>query len=180
MLFSRKGKREGKEIALIARACYNLDMNRKSESKNMTPRVSLTLLLTGIGFVCLSIWAEPLKLDFTPGFGLMQIIGILLGITLVAAAGYLFTAYRRDSSQEISLLSDIGMRLGLTGLLACYVAGLADMVGVGTHRGSLYERPFLGPLQLAGLVMGSLIVGGGLLLYWLGSSRKGQGGKEPE
>ena len=155
-------------------------MNRKPESKSMIPRVSLTLLLTGIGFVGLSIWAEPLKLDFTPGFGLMQIVGILLGVTLVAVAGYLFLAFRRDSSQEISLLSDIGLRLGLTGLLTCYVAGLADMVGVGTHRGALYERPFLGPLQLAGLVVGLSIVGAGLLLYWLGSSSKDQEGTEPE
>jgi hypothetical protein len=78
-------------------------------------------------------------------------------------------ASRRLAGQQRSLMADIGIRLGLTGLLACYVAGLADMVGVGTHQASSFERPFLGPLQVVGIVIGVLGVLVGLLLCWLGA-----------
>ncbi len=128
----------------------------------------------------MSIWAEPLGLDITPGFGLMQIVGLLIGITLMTAAGYIFTASRRPAGRQRSLLADIGIRLGLTGLLACYVAGLADMVGVGTHHASSFERPFLGPLQLIGIVIGMLGVLGGLLLCWLGARSQVQDESEEE
>ena len=148
------------------------------QSKPRSYNTSLTLLLTGAGIVALSIWAEPLKLDFTPGFGVMQIVGLLIGITLMTAAGYIYFAYRRPPSQKRSLLADVGIRLGLTGLLACYVAGLADMVGVGTHQASSFQRPFLGPLQQIGLVIGLLGVAGGLLLCWLGGRAQAQ--EDPE
>ena len=147
-------------------------------SKSGARNTSLTLLLVGAGVAVLSIWAEPLRLDFTPGFGVMQIIGLLIGITLMAVAGYISLVYKWPPKQERPLVSDIGVRLGLTGLLTCYVAGLADMVGVGTHQASSYERPFLGPLQQIGLAIGLLGVGCGLLLCWFGG--RVQLHKEPQ
>ena len=135
---------------------------------NTKSKVSLVLLLIGVSFVVLSMGADALGLDMTPGFGVFQTLGILAGISLLAAAGYIFLPSGRPSGRELSLMSDIGMRMGLTGLLACYVAGLADMIGVGTHQGIRYERPFFGPWQLGGFAIGLLIVGTGLLLYWLG------------
>jgi ABC-type Na+ efflux pump permease subunit len=160
--------------------CYNVIMNRRSSLRSVIPRVSLALLLVGILAGALALLAESLRLDFTPGFGLVQVLGTLLAITLVAAAGFLFPAYRRPAGREPSLLNEIGVRLGLTGLLACYVAGLADMVGVGTHRNPDFERPFLGPLQLTGLVIGLGIVATGLILYWLGCRMESREGEEPE
>ena len=173
-------KRPGGLIAPPARPCYNVDMDRRSSLRAMVPRTSLVLLLVGILAGALALLAESLRLDFTPGFGLVQILGILFGITLVAAAGFLFPAYRRPAGQEPSLLNEIGVRMGLTGLLACYVAGLADLVGVGTHRNPDFERPFLGPLQLIGLVIGLGIVVTGLILYWLGCRMESREGEEPQ
>ncbi len=153
-------------------------MERRAGLRHLVPRISLALLLVGILTAILALLAESLGLDFTPGFGLVQILSALLGITLVTAGGFLFPAYCRRTKEQPSLLNEIGVRLGLTGLLACYVAGLADMVGVGTHRNPDFERPFLGPLQLVGLVIGLGIVAGGLILYWIGCRAESRDGEE--
>ncbi len=136
-------------------------------------KVSLALLLAGILAVAISVRADALGLDLTPGFGLVQILGVLAGITLITAASLIFLGRHRSAGMRTSLLADVGLRMGLTGLVACYISGVADMVGVGTHQGYLNLRPFLGPLQLAGLGVGLGITLLGVLLYWLGSPTSG-------
>lgn len=173
-------RRFARRIASRAWPCYNVHMGPRSRVRHLVPRLSLALLLVGIVAAILALLAESLGLDFTPGFGLVQILGSLLGISLVTAAGFLFPAYCRRSEVQPSLLNEIGVRLGLTGLLACYVAGLADLVGVGTHRNPDFERPFLGPLQLIGVAIGLAIVAAGLILYWVGCRTDGRGTEEPQ
>jgi len=134
-------------------------------------KVSLILGLWGLGFVLLSAGADVFGLDITPGIGLMQTLGVLLGLTMLAGAGFSFLSQLRPPGKKIPLLSDIGIRMALTGLLACYVSGLADMVGVGTHQAAQFERPFLGPLQLIGFGLGLLVVLSGLGLYGVGMVR---------
>ena len=128
----------------------------------------------------ISVWADALGLDLTPGFGLMQTLGLLVGITMITGAGFALVVRCRPPGRKGSLLADVGVRMGLTGLLACYVAGLADMVGVGTHRGLGFERPFLGPLQLGGFAIGLLILGVGLMMYWLGNRAETSDPDSPE
>lgn len=144
-------------------------MKRLSQSR--TNSFNLALVLVGVVLLMLALWADPLGLDMTPGFGLLQILGLLGSITLISGSCYWYLVRRYPlNGRQRSLLVDFGLRLWLTGLLMCSVTGLADMVGIGTHRGTAFERPFLGPLQLGGLLLGILGVGVGLLLYWLGSS----------
>jgi hypothetical protein len=143
-------------------------------SRNRLPSSSqaqIALAVLGLALITVSVWAEPIGLDITPGFGVFQVLGSLLGITSLTTMGYLFLASGPASRKGRSLLSDVGMRTGLTGLLTCYVAGLADMLGVGTHQGARFERPYFGPLQIAGLAFGLLLVLIGLFLFWLGRSR---------
>ena len=68
----------------------------ESRSKPQSRNLVLTLLLTGFGIGVLSIWAEPLGLDITPGFGLMQIVGLLITATLLCAAGIIAIAVLND------------------------------------------------------------------------------------
>ncbi len=136
--------------------------------KRSSLKTRLGIAVAGLLFIGIAAGADRLGLDYTPGFGLFQTLGLLLGITLVALAAFMMAARREPAGAKLSLTSDVGVRLGLTGLLTCYVAGLADMLGVGTHRGAAFERPFLGPLQLTGLLLGLLVVAAGLLLFWLG------------
>lgn len=144
-------------------------MSRSPASNRLTLNLILGLLIGGSSCAFISVGADALGLDLTPGFGLIQILGLLVGITLITWAGFAWVARRRPPRRKGSLLADIGVRMGLTGLLACYVAGLADMIGVGTHRGPGFTRPFLGPLQLGGFAIGLLTLGAGLMMYWLGN-----------
>ena len=147
-------------------------MQSDNESRRGVYKVSLVLALIGAPFILLSVGADLLRLDLTPGFGLVQIAGVLIGVTLLVAAGYLFLAQPRTPGQNIPLLADVGLRMGLTGLLACYVSGLADAVGVGTHGGARYERPVFGHLQMIGLAVGLVITAAGLLLFGIGSRQR--------
>ena len=121
----------------------------------------LGLLLT-IGAVA----TELLGLDLTPGFGVLQTLAFLMGLTALTIAVYLFMAAGRPPDAPRSLQADIGVRLSLTGLVFCYVTGFADLIRIGTHVQPEFERPFIGPLQLGGFVVGLLILLAGIVLYY--------------
>lgn len=124
------------------------------------------LVVIGLVFVIVSLTADGLGLDLTPGFGVVQMFQLLLGITMLTAAGYLHIYTLRASDAPRSLQADIGMRLGATGLVLAYVAGLSDLVGIGTHAEPTFVRPFVGWLQLTGLAISILLITLGLLLYF--------------
>jgi hypothetical protein len=126
-----------------------------------------SVITAGLVMVGFSAGADYLGLDITPGIGLFQITGILLGITLITVAAF-FLVKSHQTIRKLSLVSDVGMRMGLTGLLACYVSGMADILGVGTHRSVRFDRPFFGPLQLIGFSIGLFAIIAGLLMFWFG------------
>jgi hypothetical protein len=129
--------------------------------------VALSLVLAVIGIILslLSLGAEILGLDLTPGFGIVQMFQLLLGLTLLTIAGYIRIHSLRSSDTPRSLQADIGIRLGATGLVFAYVSGISDLIGIGTHVEPLFGRPFVGPLQLGGLLVGVLMITAGLILY---------------
>ena len=126
--------------------------------------VILILSVMGLALVVLSIVAEMASFGPTPGFGVLQTVGFLLGITALTVAVYLYLSASRPSGAR-SLQADIGLRLSLTGLVLSYVSGFADLIRIGTHVQPEFERPFIGPLQLGGLVIGLLVLVAGMLLF---------------
>jgi len=126
---------------------------------------SLILAVLGIVLSLISLGAEILGLDLTPGFGMVQMFQLLLGLTLLTIAGYLRIHSLRSRDAPRSLQADVGIRLGATGLVFAYVSGLSDLIGIGTHVIPSFGRPFVGPLQLGGLLVGVIMITIGMLMY---------------
>lgn len=144
-------------------------------SREQTTRVrNITVyFLFGLGFLlgALSLLADYIGLDLTPGFGILQMVVLLIGMTCIIVALYGYIYGLRGAQAPRSLQADIGIRLGATGLVLAYVAGLADLIGIGTHVEPAFARPYVGPLQIGGISLGILCISVGLYLYY--TSRNG-------
>ncbi|MBE2224729.1 MAG: hypothetical protein IAF02_24525 [Anaerolineae bacterium] len=137
--------------------------------------LALIFFIVGVGLCLMAMSLDHLGLDITPGFGAVQMLQFLLGISCLTLAGFLYLHTLRQPDAPQSLQADIGIRLGATGLVFMYVAGFADLVGIGTHVNPSFPRPFVGPLQLVGLFLGTISIVAGMLLYH--SSRRISGGR---
>ncbi|MCA9958368.1 MAG: hypothetical protein KC443_05010 [Anaerolineales bacterium] len=124
------------------------------------------LFIAGLLLGGIALLADLLGLDFTPGFGMVQMLQLLLALTSLTLSGFIFLREQRPANAPRSLQADIGVRLAATGLVFCYVSGLSDLIGIGTHvAANEFERPFVGPLQLGGIALGIISILGGMLLY---------------
>ena len=130
-------------------------------------RSAILGLLLGGGTILLviSLAADSLGLNLTPGFGVIQMVPLLLGMTCFTVAAFIIVHSRRPPNSPRSLQADVGIRLAATGLIFLYVSGLSDLIGIGTHSQPNFERPFVGPLQLGGMGIGLLSILIGLYLY---------------
>jgi hypothetical protein len=148
-----------------------------SKEQILHGRNALTLLLFVVGTLLsvVSLGAEILGLDLTPGFGMIQMFQLLLGLTFLTAAGFLHIRNLRLPNAPRSLQADIGIRLALTGLVFTYAAGLADLVGIGTHVEPRFVRPYVGALQLGGILLGIISITAGMLLYYTSRGAHGSG-----
>lgn len=103
----------------------------------------------------------------TYGIGIIQIFAILTGFGLLITGGLIYVKFTFYASIPANLAQQIGIRLALTGLVFAGLAGLADVVGFGSHVRGEGVDILLGPLQAAGLI-GSFVVSSiGVLIYAL-------------
>jgi hypothetical protein len=143
-------------------------------NKVIRVRRAVTLVLFGLGIALVAVAAvvEILDLGLTPGFGVLQTLVFLLGITALTVAVYLHLGTLRPPDTPPSLQADIGVRLSLTGLVLCYVCGFADLIRIGTHVQPEFDRPFIGSLQLGGLLLGLLVLVSGMILYYTSRGKR--------
>jgi hypothetical protein len=132
----------------------------------------LASFFLGLALVVTAAIVEIYHLGPTPGFGVLQTLVFLLGVTALTAAGYLYLSKLRPSDAPRSLQADIGIRLSLTGLVLSYVCGFADLIRIGTHVQPEFDRPFIGPLQLGGLLLGLLVILAGMVLYFTSRGKR--------
>lgn len=121
--------------------------------------------LVGLSFVIfvVGVYPEFFSLDFTGGFGILQIAALLVGLTFMALGAYVYMYATRHRAQPPRLREDIGLRLMATGIVIAWATGMADVIGIGTHFGQ--QRPFFGPVQAWGVAVGVMMIVAGIGLY---------------
>ena len=117
--------------------------------------------------VLIGLFPGIVGLEVTPGVGVLQVIVILLGFSLLFLAAYIFAWQTFFAGQPTTLAQAIGIRLTMTGLLFSAAAGLADVLGFGSHTPTAPERPFLGVWQAIAFIGGFLVASSGIVIYTL-------------
>ncbi|HML20382.1 MAG TPA: hypothetical protein PKD09_01960 [Aggregatilinea sp.] len=134
--------------------------------------VSITVGALGVIITLMGLFPGIAGLEVTPGIGVLQVLVILLGFSLMCIAAYVFARQAFFAGLPTTLGQDIGVRLTLTGLLFAAAAGLADVLGFGSHMPTATTRPLLGTWQAIAFIGGFLIASSGIVLYTLmGPSR---------
>ena len=121
-----------------------------------------SMVLGGV-LLFLGFFPFTVDADYTAGIGLTQIAGILTGIILLILGAYLFTYAILFRGRSRTLIGDIGIRMGLTGLVFAIAATLADVLGFGSHSNA--NGNLFGWLQALGLMLGFGFAAIGVLLY---------------
>lgn len=126
-------------------------------------RFGVTLIVFGFFVFVIGRFPGLIRLDLTPGIGLLKITVFLFGISLMTLGAYVYISATRPQTGPHRLGESIGVRLMGTGLVICYAAGYADILGIGTER--LGDPLVFGPVQSAGVVVGVLVIVVGILIY---------------
>jgi hypothetical protein len=123
-----------------------------------------------LGGVITFIGLFPGVTGITPsdGLGILRILAILTGFSILIAGAYLFVQNMYYPGIKHNLAQQIGIRLSMTGLVIATAAGLADILGFGSHPPLPgVQRPFMGAYQTFGLVGGFLISSLGVVIFVL-------------
>lgn len=128
-----------------------------------SPRIRLSLVIIFIGLFIFMVGAKPAYFgwDRSPVVGFVQIVVFLFGLAFICLGGYL-GLHSLWWGIERTIVSDIGSRLVATGYVFSVFAGLADIVGMGSHP--FPQVPYFGPWQAAGVMIGQGIIALGFLM----------------
>ncbi len=129
----------------------------------------LGIAVAVLGGVVTLIGLFPSITGYEPsrGIGILQIIVILTGFSLLILGVYIFVQATYYPGVRHNLAQQIGVRLSMTGLVISVAAGLADVLGYGSHPPGPDQRPFLGTWQATGLIGGFVIASLGILIFVL-------------
>jgi MFS family permease len=139
-------------------------MTGPSFENGRLPRAAIALIVAGFFIFVIGIFPDIVRLNLTPGFGLIQIFAFLFGIGLMTLGGYVYAYATRLRARERRLRHDIGVRLIASGYVLCCVSALADILGIGSHN-IPDSLPVFGLWQSTGVLAGVLVIVFGLFLY---------------
>ena len=130
-------------------------------------QISITIGTLGIVIALIGLFPGIVGLEAAEGIGVLQVLVILLGFSILYFAAYYFAKQTFFPGQPTTLAQNIGVRLTMTGLLIAAAAGLADVLGFGTHISDSYDRPLLGQLQALFFIGGLLLASSGVVIFAL-------------
>jgi hypothetical protein len=128
-------------------------------------QISITLGAIGIVITLVGLFPGIIGLETVEGVGVLQVLVILLGFSILFTGAYLFARQVFYPGQPNTLAQDIGTRLTMTGLLVAAAAGLADVLGFGSHGSADSSRPLLGRLQAAVFVGAIVLASLGVIIF---------------
>jgi hypothetical protein len=134
---------------------------------NRLAQVGLLGMVLGGITLFLGLFPFAVGLDDTPGTGVTQIVIIVIALFLIILNAYLIVFALVHRGRPRRLLRDVGLRLGMSGLVFVAAAALADIMGFGSHSSG--GGPMLGGLQAAGMLAGFVLSAIGVIIY--GSAR---------
>ncbi|MEP0806791.1 MAG: hypothetical protein HRF47_15025 [Chloroflexota bacterium] len=138
-------------------------MNGVSDSRISYLRIRFSLVMIFFGFFVFTVGAKPgwYGWDRSPVVGFIQISVFLIGLAMICIGGYtgLIALWGKEPR---SIVADIGMRLVGTGFVISVFTGMADVFGMGSHLSPM--RPYFGPWQSGGVVIGQVVIAIGFLM----------------
>ena len=122
----------------------------------------MTLTLLGLLVFLIGLNPDLVGMNRSPAVGFVQVGVWLAGLGVALIGGYGALRVVRNG-RPTTLLNDVGLRLAATGYVIAGAASLADFIGIGSHT---IRALVFGKIQVAGLVVGVLLILVGLILYY--------------
>jgi hypothetical protein len=130
-------------------------------------QVGIALGALGVMICFMGLFPGVTGAQVTAGIGLIQVVMVLVGYSLLILGALTYLKYSFYLEVPVTLSQQIGTRLALTGILFAALAGLADILGFGSHVRDDTGDIFFGQLQMIGILASFGISSLGVLIYVL-------------
>ncbi len=130
-------------------------------------QVGIALGALGVMICFMGLFPGVTGAPTTAGIGLVQVVMVLVGYSLLILGALTYLKYTFYLDVPSTLSQQIGLRLALTGILFAALAGLADILGFGTHIRDDSGDIFFGQLQVIGILASFALSSLGVLVYVL-------------
>lgn len=127
--------------------------------------VGIALGALGIVLALMGLFPGVTGVEPTIGIGIVQVLLLLVGYGLLILGALIYVKFTFYLDVPPNLTQQVGIRLALTGLLFAALAGLADILGFGSHLRTQASDIFLGELQAFGILASFTLSSIGVLLY---------------
>jgi hypothetical protein len=134
---------------------------------NKLAQVGVLSIVLGSVLLFLGLFPFAADLDISPGVGTSQLIALIGGLFFFVLGGYVVLFAVEHIGRPRTLLQDVGVRLGMTGLVVSAASTLADTMGFGSHA----SGTLLGAVQAGGILVGFGISAIGVVIYGIAGRR---------
>ncbi|GAB4572207.1 MAG: hypothetical protein Kow0077_10940 [Anaerolineae bacterium] len=131
------------------------------------PQFGIVLSTLGAVLTLMGLFPGVTGLDATPGIGVLQIVVVLIGFTLLIGGALIYVQGMFYPGKQHNLAQKVAVRLSATGLLFAGITAMGDLLGFGSHPPVVTDGPYLGYWQAVGLLGGFVVASLGVLLFAL-------------
>ena len=128
-------------------------------------QVGIALGALGVMICFMGLFPGMTGAEPTLGIGIVQVVMLLFGYALLVFGALIYVKFTFYLGVTSTLSQQIGIRFALTGILLAALAGLADILGFGSHVRSNITDIFFGQWQMVGILASFAISSAGVLLY---------------